>query len=468
LNSGSAAYDAALGFLHGRIDYERMLHAPYGQRDFRLDRMRELAERLGSPDQRMQIVHVAGTKGKGSTAAMTAAILAATGYRSGLYSSPHLERLEERIAVDGRQVSPEQLAHLVERIRPAVAEMDRHAEAGRPGPTYFEILTAMALVHFAEQGVEWAVLEVGLGGRLDSTNICRPAVAVITSISYDHTRQLGSTLTAIAGEKAGIIKPSVPVVSGVVEDEPRRVIDEVAARHGCSLARLGRDFSIEYRPARGLEREAACGQFDFEYRGPRAAHAYRAVELSLLGAHQAANAAVALATIAELNAQGAKVPEAAMRRGLAAVSWPARVEVVSRRPTVVLDAAHNVASVEAFAAALDESFAAAERILVFATTRDKDAAGMLRVLLPRFDRAVLTRYANNPRGLPAEELAELAAGCSDRQFQVAPDPAAAWEVARSWATAESLIGITGSFFIAAEMRPHAEHRPWVELARAGS
>ncbi len=456
MNFGSAQYDAALGFLLGRIDYERMLNAPYGRRDSWLDRMRELAERLGNPQRRMQIVHVAGTKGKGSTAAMISAIVTAAGYRTGLYSSPHLERLEERISIDGRDCTPHELAELIERIRPAVAEMDRQAGAGAHGPTYFEILTAMALLHFAAQAVDLAVLEVGLGGRLDSTNICQPAVAVITSISYDHTRQLGNTLSAIAGEKAGIIKPGIPVVSGVVDGEPQRVIAQVAADQGSRMSQLGREFEFEYQPAERLDRAGTRATFDFRYLGPAAAYGYRGLELTLLGAHQAANAAVALASIAELAPLGYSVPESAIRRGLVDVRWPARVEVVRRRPTVILDAAHNVASVEAFVGALERSFSAADRILVFATTRDKDAEGMLRALLPHFDRAIFTRYTSNPRGLPVEDLGALATKLSDKPFDIAADPAAAWAAAARLATVDSLIGITGSFFIAAEMRPQID------------
>ncbi len=460
MDPGSPQYEAAHDFLLARIDFERMLSIPYGQGDFWLDRMRELAERLGNPQEQLRIVHVAGTKGKGSTAATIAAILTASGRRTGLYSSPHLERLEERISVDGQPCPPADLVGLVERVRPAVEAMDRGAGPGAHGPTYFEILTALALLHFVARAVDVAVLEVGLGGRLDSTNICSPAVAVITSISYDHTRQLGSTLAAIAGEKAGIIKPGVAVVSGVVEAEPRAVIARTVAEQGCPLAELGREFQFDYHPAGRLDQAAGSSTFDFRYFGPRRPFRYDGLPLALLGAHQAANSAVALAAIAELGAQGLAVDEAAVRRGLAGVCWPARVEVVGRRPSVVLDAAHNVASVEALVAALDESFAAKERILVFATTRDKDALGMLRALLPKFDRVILTRYADNPRGMPVAELARLAATLGRSNYEPVADPPAAWQAARRLAGPDSLIAITGSFFIAAEMRRELERHPW--------
>ncbi len=278
---------------------------------------------------------------------------------------------------------------------------------------------------------------------------------MITSISYDHTQQLGATLAAIAAEKAGIIKPKVPVVSGVVLHEPRHVIAEAAARNQCRLVQLGQDFDFHYRPPRNLELGPANGRFD--YIRPEGSGNSRIVdlELSLAGKHQAANAAVALATLDELRRLGWNLPEPAVRRGLVDVRWPARIEVVARRPAVVLDAAHNVASVEALVRVLKESFAPGPRLAVFATTRDKDLAGMLGVLLPAFDEVVFTRYWKNPRGVPPEELESIArslATSGEKGLHVAADPQTAWNLVSSIATPAHLIAITGSFFIAAEMR----------------
>ena len=288
----TAEYDGAIDFLLSRIDYERMLSTAYGERDLKLERMHELVERLGNPQRAMPIVHVAGTKGKGSTSAMTAAMLSAAGYRTGLYTSPHLARLEERMTVDGGQCSPDEMIALVGRVRPAVAAMDAAAGGSEHGPTYFEIVTALALLHFARRQVDVAVLEVGLGGRLDSTNICQPLVSVITSISFDHTRQLGDTLSAIAGEKAGIIKPGAAVVSGVIQDEPRAVVAAAAERHGCRLLELGRDFTFSYHAAGRLDVVGVRPAIDFEYRVAGCALQYRDLELALIGRHQGANAAV--------------------------------------------------------------------------------------------------------------------------------------------------------------------------------
>jgi len=456
VSTSSLDRDAALQFLLGRIDYERTSVVPYGNREFRLDRMRELLSRLGNPEAGLKIVHVAGTKGKGSTAAMTAAMLTAAGYRAGLYSSPHLERVEERLAIDGQPCTSDEFVRLLAHTRAVVEAMDHLGAAddnGVPrGPTYFEILTAMALVHFAERRVDAAVLEVGLGGRLDSTNVCQPLVSVITSISFDHMKQLGNTLAAIAGEKAGIIKPGVPVVSGVVPAEPRDVIVEVARQNQSRLVELGRDFDFDYCPPRSLETTAAGGRIDFRYRSSGVERHLRNIDLKLVGRHQGANAAVALATLFELEQLGWKLPEQALREGLARVQWPARMEILCRRPTVVLDGAHNLASIQAVADVLAESFTARKRYLIFATTREKDLRGMLEHLLPRCDGVIFTRYLNNPRGVPPEELAALATEMGSPPQRICGDPAAAWREIQGLATADDLVLITGSFFIAAEMR----------------
>lgn len=455
-------YEAALAFLWQRIDYERALAVSYSEREYKLDRMRELLARLGDPQTGLPIVHVAGTKGKGSTAAMAAAVLRAGGYRAGLYSSPHLHAIEERMAIDGQNCPRPEFARLVERLRPIVESMDAAAARvpGECGPTYFELTTALALMHFADRRVDAAVLEVGMGGRLDSTNVCQPLVSVITSISFDHTKQLGDTLALIAGEKAGIIKPGVPVVSGVLPDEPREVIEAVSRNAGSRLVQLGRDFDYRYRPALAHDRSDERPQFDYcsHHGNGSGERDWRAIELNLLGRHQAANAAVALAALEQLGQHGFRIEEPAVRAALKGVRWPARVEVVGRRPTIVIDAAHNLASAAALIETLDESFAPERRILVFASTKEKDLRGMLGLLLPRCEHTIFTRYLNNPRYVPPEELAELAAELGF-SCQLAADPASAWQQVRQLARPNDLICVTGSFFIAAEMRDEIDRQP---------
>jgi dihydrofolate synthase/folylpolyglutamate synthase len=465
--AGSDRRKEALRFLYDRIDYERFVSLPF--RDLKLERMRELLARLGNPQQGIPIVHVAGTKGKGSTSVMIGAALTAAGYRTGVFTSPHLDRIEERTAIDGRPCSEEEFVELVDRLVPVVEGMDREASSNSGadgGPTYFEITTAMALCHFARCRVQAAVLEVGLGGRLDSTNVCLPQVSVITSISLDHTKQLGNTLESIAREKAGIIKPGVPLVSGVTNAGPREVIREVCRQQGARLTELETDFHFQYRPPRGLESAPAMGMLDFQYLVAGREHSYDRVALQLLGRHQAANAAVALAALAELQGRGFQISPSAIREGLAGVSWPARVELISRRPAIVVDAAHNRASVEALVQVLTESFSVGRRLLVFATTQEKDIRGMLATLLPQFDAVIFTRYSNNPRAVPPQELAAVAEELTGRSYPVVANAVEAWQEMVKAATPDDLVCVTGSFFIAAEIRQQLHPLSSALLARS--
>ncbi len=463
----------AIDFLMGRINYERTPSLPYAERHLKLDRMRQLLTRLGKPDAGLPIVHVAGTKGKGSTSALIAKVLQAAGYQTGLFSSPHLHRIEERFAVDGQPCSAEELIALVDQLRPIVRAMDaeamqrdRRGEVGNDlRPTYFELTTALALMHFAQRQVDVALLEVGLGGRLDSTNVCMPVATVISSISLDHTKQLGNTLAKIAAEKAGIIKPGVPLLCGLMEDEPRRVIASIARNHGCRLMEAGHDFHYRYRQPQKLDISDQLGQLDFVGRMAGEEIELSNIPLRLLGEHQAANAALALATTVELRLQGWSISDEAMHQGLTELALPARMEVTSRRPTVVLDVAHNVASAQALIQSLTASFDCHRRVLVLAVSRDKDVRGMLQVLLPHFGVLIATQYQDNPRAVPACRLAELASEqrtLADAHVATAsvaaeiheqPLPADAWQLAQQIAGLDQLICITGSFFIAAELRP---------------
>jgi dihydrofolate synthase/folylpolyglutamate synthase len=453
----------ALDFLFNRIDYERTRSVPYHSRRFKLNRMVRLLELLGNPGQDLPIVHIAGTKGKGSTAQMVASVLNATGLRTGLYTSPHLERLEERFAVAGRQCTSDQLVSLLATIQPAVQQMDQESadRNGGHGPTYFEITTAAALLHFRREDTDCVVLEVGLGGRLDSTNVCSPIVSVITSISFDHMKQLGKTLAKIAGEKAGIIKRAVPVVTGVTEAEPLAVIAKRAEQLDAPLVVLNQDFHFEYfphaenGPVTASERGLPVSRMDYSECVGGGSQRLNQLELGMLGRHQAANAAVAVATLNQLRLQGWKIDDQAIREGLRVARCPARIEVVSHRPTVVLDAAHNEASVAALLQVLNEYFPSAPRVLVFASSVDKDAPAMLKQLVPQFDRVIFTRYLNNPRAAAPEQLATLVERVSTAhapKMHVASNPQAAWELVQSSVTPDHLVCVAGSFFLAAEVR----------------
>ncbi len=434
-----SSYDDALAFWYGRVNYEQRSPAPG---DLKLDRMRALLRLLGDPQERLRIVHVAGSKGKGSTAALLAAVLGRAGYRTGLFTSPHLCRVEERIQVDDQPVSCEELTALLGDVRAALARS--------PGlePTFFEVATALGFLHFWRRRVGAAVIEVGLGGRFDSTNVCRPALAIITSISLDHTQQLGDRLASIAAEKAGIIKPGRPVVSGVTAPEARAVIERVARERRAPLLQLGADFFYEATPGH----VTADGGQPARVR-VTTGRTWPEMEVGLLGEHQAANAAVAVTAVEVLRRQGWHLPDEAVAAGLADVRWPARMEVVGRRPLVVLDCAHNVASAEALVATLRESFPPARRWLIFAGSGDKDLSGMLRVLAPHFAHAFLTRYAGSARGMPAEELAALLRRSADLPHTICPTARDAWRAARERAGPDDLICVTGSVFLAGELRP---------------
>ena len=452
----SGCYREAVEFLFGRIDYERAPKMPYTQRDLNLSRMRRLLDMLGNPHEQVRVIHVAGTKGKGSTTAILSSVLSAAGFRCGAYTSPHLHHVEERFVIGEHACSPETFAQLIDRVRPMVCRLDKKMEG--QGPTYFEIATAMAFDFFAREMVDVAVVEVGLGGRLDSTNVCKPLVSVITSISYDHTRQLGNTLEAIAKEKAGIIKPGVPVISGAFDSEAKRAIASVAAQHRSPLRQAGVDFGFRYQPPQDVW-ENPTSFVDFEICEQGHWQTLRAsIPLGLLGRHQAANAAVAIAAIDALPDELA-VSERAIHRGCGSARCPARVEVVASDPLTVVDAAHNVASVKAFVSVLKESFPNPRKSLLLATTRGKDVEGMLRVLLGEFDRVVCTRYLNNPRASDPQSLcalarsisAELDLACADR-IECCDTPAAAWRQLIAETLPTDLVCVTGSFFIAAEIR----------------
>jgi dihydrofolate synthase / folylpolyglutamate synthase len=442
-------YEQAIEFIFGRINYERVAGVAYSADDAKLERMRRLLSLLGRPHERFPVVHVAGTKGKGSTSVMTAAILSAAGYRTGLFTSPHISAFEERMVVDGVRPEPGHMVELVNRLVEPVEIMDRHSQGG--GPTYFELATALAWLYFVERHAEIAVLEVGLGGRLDATNVCRPLVGVITNISRDHTNVLGSTVAQIAHEKAGIVKSGIPLISGVAAGPAGDVVDQVCRREASPLYRLGRE--IEWRPAGGpieCSAETSASHLSIDVQTPWGQ--WTQVPVPLRGFHQGTNAALAVATAGLLAAGNLRISCKAIDDGMSAVRWPARIEVIATSPTIVVDAAHNWASTEALVRTLEAQFSARRRILIFAGTKDKDVGGLLRLLLPRFDSVILTQYRTNPRGVAVDELAALAQATALRSCHIAADAVAACRVARHLAARDDLICITGSFFIATELR----------------
>lgn len=450
---GTRSREGILDWLARRIDFER---APPGRSKgavFNLGRVRRLLAAVNAPHERLRVVHVAGTKGKGSTVAMIAAILREAGHRVGRYMSPHVHRLEERICVDGEPISEADLVACFATVIPAVEALDAAAGGRRSRrPTWFEIVTAAALVHFDRAGVDVAVLETGLGGRLDATNVVRPLVSVITSISLDHMAILGPTVARIAAEKAGIIKPGRPVISGAMHPAARRVIAATAARRRSPLLQAGRDFRAAFVP--GTDADGPLGTAFVDVTDPsredgRATSRYR---VGMAGRHQADNAALAVMAARRLDALGITVPERAIVRGLARVRLPARIERVARRPLVVVDAAHNVASmrslVDTLAPLLEKH---RPRVLVFAASGDKQIERMLAVARGGFDHVVVTRYATSQRSAPVERLVRACRRAGLPAPDVADSPREALARGVSLATRRGLVCVAGSFFLAAEV-----------------
>lgn len=409
---------------------------------------RRLLGRLGSPQDAYRIVHIAGSNGKGSTAALTESILRAAGLRTGLYTSPHLVDFAERIRVNARPIGAGALARLVGRVRPVAEDVSR--AAGRSA-TFFEITTAMALLHFADARVDVAVIETGLGGRFDATNVMRPDVCVLTPIALEHQRQLGRTLGAIAREKSGILKRGVPAVSAAQERAARGVIAERARAVGAPLAWLGRDFHARPR---------AEGTFDYEGLALRLPD----LRCGLAGQHQIGNAALALAACERLARRfrrpGARIEPEAMRRGLAAARWPGRLETVRRgrdgRPRVVLDGAHNPAAARALAAALPRAFSYRRVLLVAGAMADKDLGALTRALSREVSRTGGLVLATAPAFERAEKPRALAAHfrrAGARAIAVGNVPAAL-DAAMARARAGDLVVVAGSLYLVGEARAH--------------
>ena len=417
-----------------------------------LGRIQRLLDAFDHPHRRWPAVHVAGTNGKGSTAAMIAGMLQAAGRRVGLYTSPHLHAVNERMRVDGAPISAARLAELADELRAALRRIGLREAVDSPDspqpvtdlPTYFECTTAIAFAHFAREQVDWAVIETGLGGRFDATNVVAPRVTVLTPIDYDHTDYLGPSLTSIAWEKAGIVKPGVPVVTVTQRPEAQAVIEEEARRHAAPLIRYGRDFSVEPETA------AVGGAQRFAYRDQEGTRA--GLVCPLRGRHQLFNAASAIAAVSVLRRGGASIGPEAVARGLASIRWEGRLEVVRERPRLILDGAHNPAAARALAAFLAEE---KQRLggtvtVIFGIMRDKAVADVAAALQPVVDRWVAAAPAT-PRALSAERVA-AAIEAVGGVVTIASDPARAVAETLPTLSVNDLCCVTGSFYTVAAAR----------------
>lgn len=444
-------YDEALAYWYRRIDFERKSPKPG---DMKLDRMRAVLRLLGEPHRRLRIIHVAGTKGKGSTSAILASVLRAAGYRVGLFTSPHLNDVTERIQVDGAAISRPELASRMEEIQSALRSLEDDCDP-LSLPTFFEIGTALGFLHFDCRRVDIAIVEVGLGGRFDSTNVCDPLISVITNISFDHVALLGDKLALIAREKAGIIKTGRPVVTTADAPEALTVIEQIAHERQAPLTTLGRDFHFDYEPGVfGWPQPQAGARFP-RVRTTTAKKTWPWLSLGLHGQHQAANAAGVVAIVEQLRDLGIQIDDAAVADGFAKVVWPARLEVVGTKPLILIDCAHNVASAQALVDTLKQSCTVkGKKRLIFAISNDKQISEMLELLGPCFDHFYLSRYSNNPRCMPPDKLAQmLEEAWPAARITLHDNAIDALAEARSASAPDDLIVISGSVFLAGELRP---------------
>ncbi len=400
-----------------------------------------LCEHLGQPQRAFQSVHVAGTNGKGSTSAMLDSILRAAGLRTGLYTSPHLERINERIRLDGREISDEEFAAAFTRVQQAIEEL---LASGRLAahPTFFECVTAIAFVYFAGVGAEFAVCETGMGGRLDATNILLPEVAVITQIDFDHENYLGHSIEEIAAEKAGIIKPGARVVSAAEHLIARVVIRRRCAEQSAFLVEIENAFYLE-----DVTADAGCFSFtaisnDSGVRVP--------IALQLAGRFQVRNALTALAAARMLAERGAPIDDDAIARGFATASWPGRLERISERPDIYVDGTHNPAGAREISVFWEQFLAGRNIYLIYGAMRDKAVDEIAGLLFPRATAVILTAPAQS-RSISAPLLAEMTAHHA-RQAEVVPDPARALARALELASPEDVIFITGSLYLVGELR----------------
>lgn len=431
----NAAYQSTLDYLYTFVDYSLVRNFQNAPGRFDLTRMAALAAALGDPQTQYPIIHIAGTKGKGSVSAFCASALQAAGYRTGLYTSPHLTDFSERIQVDGQPISPDEVVALVDECKPVVASI--------PEVTWFEYTTMLAFMYFARQKVDAAVIEVGLGGRLDATNIVIPEVSVITSISFDHMAVLGNSLTEIASEKAGIIKPGIPVVTSPQPDEARQEIILVAAQHKAPLTQADQDYGFK------LVSQSLNGQ-SFQIWPNINPQAVVQLTIPLLGRHQVENAATAYAALRALKATRLVVNDAAVQQGFAVTVWPGRFEILRRQPPVVLDCAHNRDSARRLRQALDDYFPDMPVVLIFGASEDKDIAGMFVELMPRV-RTVIATQSIHPRAMSPARLVELAQPFGVPVLAV-PTVEEALDKALAEAGDNALMLVTGSIFVVAGVR----------------
>lgn len=428
-------YQEALQYLGSFTNYEKKDSYNY-KRSFKLDRMHKLVSLLGNPHKHIRSIHIAGTKGKGSTSAIVQSILKSAGFRTGLYTSPHLVSFTERIRVNNTLIKEADVARLLGKLKSAVTKM------GDDKPTFFEIYTALAYMYFLEEKVDLAVYEVGLGGRLDATNVIKPLVCAITPISYEHTDKLGKTLRAIASEKAGIIKDNSICVVAPQKKEALDAIIEIVKNKNARSVLVGHDIRFKEITSKNEKEIFTVSGMVSEY---------SLLEMSLMGSHQVLNAATAVGIIEGLRFSGVIVPSEAVREGIASARWPGRLEVISRKPYIVLDGAQNKASANALAAAVKKVFRYKKLILILGVSSDKDIKGILDELLPISDSIILTKSRIAERAMDPAKIKKLI-GSKNKNVILTSSVEEALDKARVTAGPDDMILVAGSLFVVGEVR----------------
>jgi dihydrofolate synthase/folylpolyglutamate synthase len=440
-------YKEAINYLYARTDYEKETSLRYNITTFNLDRMEKLLSLVGKPHKKIATAHIAGTKGKGSTATMLARMLEANGYKVGLYTSPHVVHLHERITVNSEMISEREMLGLLNRIYAPVEKMSK-TEA----PTFFEIMTALAFMHFVDVKTDIAVIETGLGGRLDSTNVIRPEVVGITSLSIDHQHQLGKTLESIAKEKAGVFKRGVPIVSAPQEPEAMEVLKSHATAVKAPFSVTGKDIDFSYRFETSREN------------GPHMrvclttpTSKFEHLRVPLHGQHQAINCGLALAMLDKLKSSGYEIDNEKAVKGLGNVWLAGRMEMIYDDPRIMIDGAHNAASIQALIQAIGQNIPYDSLVIIFGCNNDKDVVGMLDKLQYGADKVIFTR-SSSAKAMPPEELADMYTEICGKMCQSAVSLGESLQLARCAVSKEDLICITGSFYLIGEAKKRFEGR----------
>ncbi len=430
-------YAQAIAYLFDKTDYEKQEHVRYNVTTFSLDRMRRLLSLVGDPHTKISTVHIAGTKGKGSTATMLAKMLESNGYTVGLYTSPHLVHLHERIMVNSQMISEKEMLGLINRIYTPVETLIKDNDP----PTFFEIMTALAFMYFVDRHIDIGIIETGLGGRLDSTNVIQPKVVGITSLSIDHKQQLGNTLNLIAMEKAGVMKEGVPTVTVQQEPEAMGVLKAQAVAMKAPLSITGTDIDFSYRFETSREH------------GPHTriclstpTSKFEHLRVPLYGRHQAINCGLALAILDKLKSAGYTIDTEKAAEGLHQVRLAGRMEMICSDPRIMIDGAHNAASIRALIHAIGQNIPYDSMVVIFGCNSDKDIPGMLAELQYGADKVIFTR-SSCPKAMSPQDLADQYVELCGKMCQTASTLGEALQLARSAVGREDLICITGSFYL---------------------